>query len=351
MTSGPLCSRMRFRRLLGWQCRMAALFLVMAIGFHSAFGLEWIGIAPNPAYTRDLSMGASTVALNWAPQSQSTNPAGLALFDPRQSIRATVFFNPGGLYQLRPYWRDKSEARSSSEQIADGLRLLLGSAAVQFHAIQAAVLLTQPVMTDGDTARYSNYSHHTPLDYYQSSLMVSLALHPRVSLGGRLDRYYSYDTPMGEAYSYGVILRPRHVTLGVQYQRFPASGKRLWHPLDRRDDQTTTAGVAVDGNNVTLSVQVMNLTQSDHRAFLEPHAGVEWRITRGIALRAGGLQYSGSARWAWTTGIGLLDANWIRNRALRLLVPDEVLQVGLAVIYNKRTPILGIGSLTCAWRL
>jgi hypothetical protein len=175
-------------------------------------------------------------------------------------------------------------------------------------------------------------------------------LHPRVSVGGRIDRYFSFDSPEGTAYSYGVILRPRGVSLGLQYQHYPTSGPRVWHPLDHRGDQTTTAGIAIERENVTVSVQVMNLTRSDGPAFLEPHAGVEWRPVRALSLRAGGVEYTGSPRWAWTSGIGLLDANWFRSRPSRLAVPDEILQAAIAVIYDKRTPEVGIGSLTCSWR-
>jgi len=156
--------------------------------------------------------------------------------------------------------------------------------------------------------------------------------------------------PGGDCYCYGVILRPRGLRLGVQHQRYPESGARLWHPLDRRSNESTNAGLAVVREQFTLSVEVKNLTQTDHRAFLEPHAGVEWRPVRGLSLRAGGAQYSRSHRWAWTAGFGFLDQNWLRDRHARLRVPDDVLQAAVGVIYDRRTPVQGITSLTCVWR-
>ncbi len=327
-----------------------AAFSVFVYQSVPANALDWIYIAPNPNYSRDLAMGASTLALSYAPQSASPNPAGLSLFDSRTPIRGTLFLNPGGLWQLDHYWRDEADLRSDLERTTDHIRLLTSGAAVQFRVITFAMLLSQPVMIANDSARYDDYERRTPLEYHQNSLQVSLALHPRISVGGRIDRYYRWDVPDEEGYSYGVIFRPRGIRLGVQYQRSPASGARVASPLDRRSDQTTSAGIALVRDDLTLSFQVMNLTESDQPAFLEPHGGIEWRPVRAIALRAGGMQFSRSQRWAWTTGIGLLDANWFRGRTARLLVPDDLLQIALGVMYQKRVPVLGIGTITCAWR-
>lgn len=331
-------------------CLLAAVLLFFVFVPRAA-ALEWISVAPNPAYSRDLAMGASTVALSYAPQSQSTNPAGFTLFDPRTDFHATAFLNPGGLWQLKNYADHEAAERKSPAVFGDGARLLLHGVGMQTRILNLAVLISQPVMYDGNTARYRRFERSSSLDLHQNSLLMSLALHPRVSVGGRVDRYYSYDRPEGDGYSYGVILRPRGLNVGVEYQRFPVTAPRVLHPLDRRGDQSTSAGVAMVRETFTATFQVMNLTQSDQPAFLEPHMGMEWRPVRALALRAGGVQFSRSANWAWTTGIGLLDANWLRNKVARLLVPDEVLQLAVAVIYHRRTPTLGIGSLTCAWRL
>jgi hypothetical protein len=337
----------RLRRLAGW----LACWAILLLGFgRYAIALEWVSLAPNPAYSRDFAMGASTIALSYAPQSESINPAGLTLFDPRDDFRGTIFLNPGAALPIYKSWLDDPRFPRDGKRFTDALRLAASGAAVQARIATFALLLSQPVTDLGDHGRYRAFENGSPLSYHQNSALLSLALHPRVSVGGRIDRYFDFDSPLGTAYSYGVILRPRGVRLGVQYQRFPTSGPRVWHPLDHRGDQTTTAGIAIDRQDVTVSVQVMNLTRSDGPAFLEPHAGIEWRPVRAIALRAGGMQFSRSAQWAWTSGIGLLDANWLRKKSARLMVPDDVLQLAVGMVYDKRTPRLGIGSVTCAWR-
>jgi hypothetical protein len=327
---------------------LISLFLMGGSGVATA--LEWISLLPNSAYSRDLAMGTSTIALSYAPQSQSINPAGLSLYDPRNALRGSLVMNPGGFWQIKNYNERYSAGRSAAQTAGDMARLAVGSVAIQSYIVSIAALVSQPVMMPADTGRYRNFERATPLDDHQNSLLVSLALHPRISVGGRIDRYYNYDIPRGEAYSYGVILRPRNVNIGVQYQRFPATGGRIWHPLDRRGDESTTAGIAMERENFTFSFQVMNLTQSGSPAFLEPHAGFEWRPLRAFAFRAGGIQFSKTSQWAWTGGFSLLDANWLHSRALRLLVPDDVLQIAVGVIYRHQTPVTGIGSLTCAWR-
>lgn len=315
-----------------------------------AHALDWISIAPNPTYSRDLSMGAeyrrgllgATVAEHQSGGAVAVQGACRAPRGPAPESRRPVA--TGRVPPLR------STVAERGEELADGLRLLAGGAAFQTRILTVAALLTQPVMRQGDTLRYRDYGHETALREHQNSLVFSLALHPRVSVGGRIDRYYQWDAPEGEGYSYGVILRPRGVNVGVQYQHYPDSLARVWHPLDRRSNEGTNAAVAVVRDNFTVSFQVMNLTQSANPAFLEPHAGIEWRPVRSVALRAGAVEFSRSHRWAWTAGFGLLDANWLHRRENRLRLPDDVLQVAVGVVYDRNTPVQGISSLTCAWR-
>jgi hypothetical protein len=313
--------------------------------------IQWFSMLPNPSASRDLAMGGSTVALFYAPHSQSFNPAGLQCFSRDPERRLTLFANPGGMWQLRNYVAHEAEDVPDLQQAVDAVRLLTTGIAVNRRILTMALLLSQPVMEENDIERFRNYENRSALGLHQNSIVMNLRLHPRVSVGGRVDRYYRYAYPEDEAFSYGVILKPRGIQVGVQYQRYPSSGPRHWHPLDHRSDASTTAGIAIDRENLKVTFQVMNLTNSDEDAFLEPSGGVEWRPVRSIALRAGGVQFSRSQRWALTTGIGLVDANWIRNRVARLLVPDDLVQFALAIIYRQRKPEIGIGSLTFGWRL
>lgn len=325
----------------------AVVLLLLTAGTGKA--LDWIYLTPNPSYSRDLSMGNSTIAETWTPQSQSINPAGLTMYG-RNRSRISIVVNPAGLRQAVSYFDQEAEERPKFQQGLDAARLLTTAVVFQLQYLTAAALLSQPVMTAGDTMPFAGYEKRSGLESHQNSLVTSLALHPRVSVGGRIDRYYSYAVPEGEGYSYGVILRPRGVAVGVQYQRFPDSGARVWHPLDRRRDETTSAGLAMSHHQWKMTFQLSNLTQSDALAFLEPRAGIEWRLARALALRAGGIVFSRSTRWAWTAGVGILNANWFHNKVLRLLAPDDVIQLAAAVVYNRRIPVQGIGSLTCAWR-
>lgn len=316
-----------------------------------AQAFQWYSIAPNPSYSRDLAMGASTLALDYAPQNQSINPAGISCFGKRSKEKFSVFVNPGGMWQIKNYVDSEAESQANAQQVVDVARLLVNGIAVRNKAFTLALLLSQPVMLRDDLNRFRNFESKSSLGLHQNSVVMKLLLHPRVALGGRIDRYYRYALPEDEAYSYGVILKPRGIQVGVQYQRFPSSGPRHWHLLDRRTDSSTSAGIALDRDAIKVTFQVMNLTESDKPAFLEPRAGIEWRPVRSIALRAGGIQFSRSRRWALTTGLGLVDVNWIRNRFARLIVPDDLVQFALAIVYNQRRPEIGIGSLTFGWRL
>jgi hypothetical protein len=324
---------------------------VLGFVISPARAFEWYSLVPNPSYSRDLAMGASTVALDYSPQNQSINPAGLTCFGDESRTNVALFINPGGMWQVKNYASDEAKYQADAQQVMDVARLLVTSIAARKHILTMALLLSQPIMESGDPGRFHNYESKSALELHQNSIIMKLSLHPRVELGGRVDRYYRYAYPEGEAFAYGVILKPRGVQVGLQYQRYPSSGPRHWHPLDRRTDASTTAGIALDRESIKATFQVMNLTESDKPAFLEPRAGIEWRPVRSIAIRAGGIQFSRSHRWALTTGIGLVDMNWIRNRTARLLVPDDLVQFALAIVYNQRRPEIGIGSLTVGWRL
>ena len=335
--------------------RSVVLLMLLFIGVVSLASplgaFQWYSMLPNPSASRDLAMGGSTVALFYAPHSQSFNPAGLQCFSRDSERRLTLFANPGGMWQLKNYFANEAEGLPGLQQAVDAVRLLTTGVAFRRKILTLALLLSQPVMEQDDVERFRNYETRSALGLHQNSVVMKLLLHPRVSVGGRVDRYYRYAYPEDEAFSYGVILKPRGVQVGVLYQRYPRSGPRHWHPLDHRSDASTTAGIAIDREHLKVTFQVMNLTNSDQDAFLEPSGGVEWRPVRSIALRAGGVQFSRSHRWALTAGIGLVDANWIRHRVARLLVPDDLLQFALAIIYRHRRPEIGIGSLTVGWRL
>ena len=329
-----------------WLFRLAALLLAA----QSVLALEWIHVAPNPAYSRDLALGTSTLALSYPPQSQSINPAGLVCFERSTPQRATIFLNPGGAWQIANYFEHEAARRSEWDQATEAARLLVNSVAVRWKVVTLAAMLGQPVMLRSDTARYANFDSQSSLEEHQNSIVLALHLHRRVSVGGRIDRYYRYSDPQGEGYSYSVILRPRNVELAVHYQRYPITGARVWHPLDRREDQSITAGIAVVKDGWKVSAQVMNLAQTSDSLEIEPRAGVEFRPWRPLALRAGGVLYGDGDHWAWTAGLGLLDANWLRTKPARLSVPDDILQAAVGVIYNGRRPVLGISSLTFSWR-
>lgn len=333
---------------------MTLLGLLVALVSFLAVSPTWAAIRtgyliPNPAAARDFALGGSTAALTYPPQSASINPAGLELFQPSVRLRTTVCLNPGSAGQIVELWRSGGE--STPEKIIDSARLLVHSVGVQRSVFVLAALFTEPVLREGDLPPGRAFDDHPLQGLYRNSLLFKLYLHPQVAVGGRVDRLYEGRRAFADAHSYGVILRRKGVQVGLQYQKFPPEGNFSMHPLDRRGDQTTTAALTWKRAGLSVSLQVLNLTQKSERALLEPHAGVEWRPLRAVAIRAGGAQFSRSNCWAWTAGLGLLDANWLRRQARRLTSPDDILQVAAGVVYRKCTPLSVTGVLTLAWRL
>ncbi len=325
-------------------------FLIFLSTGRCSFSVEHLKLTPNPGYSRDLSMGASTAALSYPAQSASINPAGLTLAPDKSQQRWVLIVNPAGGWQLKNYFSGEHESRPTIERISESARLLMRGVGFRYYSFSAMMTFADPVMLSDSSEMFIDYAETSGLQSHRNSVTAVLNLHPRVSLGGQIDRYYNYSKPHGEGYSYGLILRPKVVDIGFQYQKFPASGEWIQHFLDRRRDESISVGVATGTPTFTTAFQLTNVTQSNRSAFLEPHAGCEWRPLRAVALRAGGTAFSRSQTWAWTAGAGLIDANWLRPRSNRLAVPDDVIQFAVANVYQKRQLTSVISSLTCSWR-
>ncbi|MCC6475941.1 hypothetical protein IT157_02705 [bacterium] len=318
---------------------------------HSAFAIEWISLLPHPSCSRELSMGCATGALFYSPSASGTNPAGLVLSPKFRAKQAAFILHPGGVWQVPIYLDQMGKSRSAAENIWDVSRLLVGSAGYHFRWMSARATFAEPVMRQDESDRFDDYPKDYALSSSQTSLQLALDVHPRIAVGGRVDFYEREDRGDGEGFSYGVIVKPRGVQVGLSYQRYPITGARWQHPLDRRTDQGINASLGVQREGYSVAFQTMNLSNSDGTAFLEPRAGVEWRVSRGIALRGGAILFSRSRRAAWTAGLGLLDTNWLRPKQKRLRVPEDLLSVGVAMIYDEWRPVQGITSFTLAWRL
>ncbi len=306
-------------------------------------------LIPNPVAARDFALGGSTGALSYPPQSASMNPAGLELFAPSETGRVAVLIHPASVGQISELWQ--SGTVSTPDKIIDSARLLVHGIGLQKSIFLFAAFFTEPVLREHDLPPDRTYEEDPLSGLHRNSLLFKLYLHPQVAVGGRVDRFYEGRHGLANAHSYGVILRRKNVHVGLQYQKFPPEGNFSTHPLDRRGDQTTSAALTWKQTDFSVSFQLMNLAQKSERAFLEPHAGIEWRPVRAVAIRAGGTQFSRSDRWAWTAGLGLLDANWLRRQARRLTCPDDIIQLAAGVIYRKQTPLSVTGILTLAWRL
>jgi hypothetical protein len=306
-------------------------------------------LVPDPRAARDFALCGSTAALTGSPQSAGINPAGIEIFEPSDKLRATLLLNPAsvGLFSVVRDNRD----RTTPEKMIDGARLFVYGIGVQKSVLVLTATLSEPVLWEGEAPPEKAFKTNPLEGHYCNSIRLRLQLHPQISVGGCMARVYENLRYRGDAYSYGVILRQKSVAVGVQYQQFPPSGIFSVHPLDHRGRQTTNAALNWNYSELSVSLQVMNLTQKSERAFLEPHAGIEWRPLRAVVFRAGGTQFSRSQCWAWTAGLGLLDANWLRKPEHRLATPDDVLQLATGIIYRKYAPLSMTSTLTLAWRL
>ncbi|MBK6910540.1 MAG: hypothetical protein IPH10_06350 [bacterium] len=316
-----------------------------------ACAVEWDALWVQPGVARDLALGSATGALFGSYSTASQNPAAYIAFPPAQRTAFGAILIGNGVVSQDDYRQNDMSRRSTLSRFGDFPSFFIRSLSFKHRWLSASVIPAEPVMRREDPGRLTSSSPVHALAEYQSSVMTQLLLHPRVQVGGRVDFYSRDFKGDGEGFSYGVILKPHGVQVGLHYQRFPVSGPRWLHPLDRRVDQGTTASLALQRQNYSVAVQVTNLSRSDELGFLEPRAGAEWRPARAIALRAGGSLFTRSHGAVATFGVGLLDANWFRARNDRLPFPEDILSIGVALLYNDGHLNAGHTAVTLAWRL
>jgi len=313
--------------------------------------MDWSGLWIQPGVARDLAMGSATGALFGSYSTSSQNPAAYIAFPVSKRTIAGAIFHGNGSFSLGDYSNADIHRRNTLSKAGDIASLFVRSISLKHRWASVSAILGEPVMRRENPWRFTSDAVVHSLSEYQTSLLTQLLLHPRVHVGGRVDFYSRDFKGDGEGFSYGVILKPRGVQVGLHYQRFPVTGPRWLHPLDRRVDQGTTASLAFQQPTFTVALQVSNLSRSDELGFLEPRVGAEWRPARDLALRAGGSLFTRSHQAAATFGIGLWDANWLRKRGDRLPFPEDILSIGGAILYDSGRPVEGYGAVTLAWRL
>lgn len=329
---------------------MIRLLFVLIFAAKST-AIDWTSLPIQSGVARDFAMGNATGALFGSLSTGSTNPAGFVPFPKSKRTGITAIVQANGMASLADYFDVAADHRSAISQIGDIGSHFVRSVSARHRWAAFSAILAEPVMHSDDTMRFDNAPEKHLLAQYQSSLLLHLQLHARVQVGGRVD-FYSHDFEGdGEGFTYGVILKPRGVQVGLHYQRYPATGPRWLHPLDRRIDKGTTASVALQQPSYSFAFQLCNLSASSELGFLEPRIGAEYRPVRAVAIRAGGSLYTRSHGAVATFGVGLLDANWFRDREDRLLVPEDILSIGMAILYDSGRPVKGFTTMTLAWRL
>ncbi|NUO18616.1 hypothetical protein HUU59_04135 [bacterium] len=325
------------------------LFILLIVS--RSFGMTWTPLLLQSGVARDFAMGGATGAMFGSTSATSANPAGIVAFPLSKRTGVSSVIQANGAFGVRNYFENSAEKRSSLSELGDVASHFVRSVSARHRWAAVTAILAEPVMHRSDSSRFDGETGKQLLAEYQTSVVLNLLLHPRVQVGGRVDFYSRSFQGDGEGFTYGVILKPRGVQVGLHYQRFPVTGPRWLHPLDRRIDKGTTASVAVQQEDYSLAFQLGNLSSSGALGFLEPRVGAEFRPVRAVALRAGGSLFTRSHGSVATFGMGLVDANWFRDKSDRLKVPDDVLTVGIAILYDKGKPVHGYSTMTLAWRL
>jgi hypothetical protein len=295
--------------------------------------------------SKSVAMGGATTAMAGDPLSMGPNPASLRLFPLPGSPHAVAIINPVGFYALKSAVNDSQDF---AEQISNGARLVIRFIGVTYQFFDLGIRFSDEIFSENDQ---DYFPEKNVLAFHTNTVLMRIKLHPLVSLGWEAIGYTHYDKIDQFGYSYGVLIKPgSKVDVGVSYLDNPSHYQNVTHPLERLTNETINIGLAFKLSPGTqVSFDLRNITDENQPAFLEPHFGVEQIINRHIALRGGGFVFTDSNRKMLSTGIGLLDWNYLFRWSRRFIVPNYAVQYGAAFEFTNHLDRVW-HSLTCCLR-
>ena len=216
-----------------------------------------------------------------------------------------------------------------------GIRFLLRFAGVSYRFFDFGIRSNDEIFSQADQKIIPDkdiYQFHT------NSIFLRVKLHPLVSIGLHMLGYTHGNKIDQFGYSYGVLLQPAtEIQAAVTYIDNPTRYRKTPHPLNRLADECINIGMSAKLPwDISVNLDLRNITDEDQIAFLEPHLGVEYQPHRHIVLRSGAFSYTQSNRKVISFGVGVLDWNYLVKPSSRMEIPNFMVQYGVALEFIDR---------------
>lgn len=262
--------------------------------------------------TRALSL-SNPAALEGYPAETPLNPAGLTLFRDSPQPRLAIYLNPAGAFVALKDLQEGEYADDviKTDDVLIPALLLFKGIGLSYRAISIGVILGEQMPQD-----YSNkkmFQYYPIYDHYFNRIIVKMELDEKVMVGVSAEMFSSDTQIKAVGFTYGVILKPGKLNVGVFYSMLPKGYESVMLPNQRLADETVNAGMSWQPcKYIKGYLGLRNISEENQTTFLEPHSGMEMIPWKHTALRAGYYHEKGEGS-AFSLGLGVLDLNEFRN--------------------------------------
>lgn len=265
------------------------------------------------------------------------NPAGYNFYTPDYRPRFTVFFNPVGSIVAAEGLQNgpESDGVLNEEDFAIPLMILFRGFAFSYRSFNAGLILGE--QPQGGTSGDRMFEYFPLFDDYCNRLFLQLKLHDKIALGMSAEMFSRHEKIEKVGVSYGVMIKPGKMNVGVFYYLLPEKNQYDLLPHDRIAEDTVNAGLSWQPLGfLKCFFDLRNLSEENAPAFLEPHLGIETTPWEHTSFRAGFYREEGEEN-AFSFGLGICDLNRFRSLDDRSGRKEYLLDYGMCILPGSDT--------------
>ena len=265
------------------------------------------------------------------------NPAGFSLFSDAYQPRFEFFFNPMGAFIAAKGLQEGPEADGvlNSQDVLLPLLILVKGFSVSYSAFNAGIVLGEQLQSD--VAGKTNFEYFPLFDDYYNRLFLQFELHEKIALGFSAELFSKKYKVESVGISYGVMIKPGKMSVGVFYYMLPERNQYDFLPIDRVAEETVNAGLSWEPTKIfKCFVDLRNVSEENSPAFLEPHLGIETTPWIHTSLRAGFYKEEGVDN-AFMLGLGFCNLNYFRDLDDRSRQKEYLFDYDLSLMPNNLT--------------
>ena len=265
------------------------------------------------------------------------NPAGFNLFSDDYKPRLEFFFNPMGAFIAARGLQEGPEADGvlNSQDILMPLLIFFKGFSISYSAFDAGIVFGEQLQSE--IAGNPKFEYFPLFDNYYNRLFLQFELHEKIALGVSAELFSKEYKVESIGVSYGVMIKPGKMSVGVFYYMLPERNQYDFLPTDRVAEETVNAGLSWEPTKIfKCFVDLRNVSEENSPAFLEPHLGIETTPWIHTSLRAGFYREEGIEN-AFMFGFGFCNLNYFRDLDDRSRQKEYLFDYDLSLMPNNVT--------------